>query len=265
MSKPPCAPTCGSAALPPLYLAASIPERAVHPLVRREKRAGDGLARVGYRGVYDLPLLLYEDWRRNPPRRRSCSTRCSSAEVSWKRIKPMMKDRRRRLSRWRFRRRSAWRSAAFAFRYDGGAPIFEGVSFSAQPGDDHRRDRAGGLRQIHAGHARFCASSRTAGRVRIGGRELSRAHAARSAPSTVGYLGHDPELWNDTVENNVLLGETGDADEVSAHWSALDERGRARWRPGRHTDGGQRRRAAFRRSGAAAGAGADARRIRGRC
>jgi len=26
----------------------------------------------------------------------------------------------------------------------------------------------------------------------------------------VGYLGHDPELWNDTVAANVLCGQDGD-------------------------------------------------------
>ena len=48
------------------------------------------------------------------------------------------------------------------------------------------------------------------GSVRIGGRELSEL-SPREAASTVGYLGHDPELWNDTVEENVLCGEAGDA------------------------------------------------------
>ena len=29
----------------------------------------------------------------------------------------------------------------------------------------------------------------------------------------VGYLGHDPELMNDTLENNILMGDVGDAGE----------------------------------------------------
>ncbi len=39
--------------------------------------------------------------------------------------------------------------------------------------------------------------------------------APREMASTVGYLGHDPELWNDTVEANVLCGEAGDAMQLS--------------------------------------------------
>ncbi len=93
------------------------------------------------------------------------------------------------------------------------------------------------------------------GSVRIGGRELS-DFAPREIAATVGYLGHDPELWNDTVEANVLCGDAGDAMQCSGH----DRAGRrgAGHGAGRADGGGQQRRAAFRRSGAAAGAGADA-------
>ena len=34
---------------------------------------------------------------------------------------------------------------------------------------------------------------------------------AREAAAAVGYLGHDPELWNDTVSANVLCGDAGNA------------------------------------------------------
>ena len=63
------------------------------------------------------------------------------------------------------------------------------------------------------------------GSVRIGGRELSEL-SPREAASTVGYLGHDPELWNDTVEENVLCGEAGDAMRFLA-LTALDGEVRA--------------------------------------
>ena len=63
------------------------------------------------------------------------------------------------------------------------------------------------------------------GSVRIGGRELSEL-SPREAASTVGYLGHDPELWNDTVEQNVLCGEAGDAMRFLA-LTALDGEVRA--------------------------------------
>ena len=44
----------------------------------------------------------------------------------------------------------------------------------------------------------------------FGGHELS-SLAPREIAATVGYLGHDPELWNDSVRANVLCGGDGDA------------------------------------------------------
>ena len=48
------------------------------------------------------------------------------------------------------------------------------------------------------------------GSVRFGGKELS-SFSAREISSAVGYLGHQPELSDDTVENNVLCGSDTDA------------------------------------------------------
>ena len=45
----------------------------------------------------------------------------------------------------------------------------------------------------------------------------------REIADCVGYLGHDPELWNDTVENNVLCGDTGDALEILKQVALADE------------------------------------------
>ena len=48
------------------------------------------------------------------------------------------------------------------------------------------------------------------GSVCFGGREFS-ALTPRQIAATVGYLGHDPELSADTVQNNVLCGSEQDA------------------------------------------------------
>ena len=48
------------------------------------------------------------------------------------------------------------------------------------------------------------------GSAKFGGREFS-ALTARQIAATVGYLGHDPELSADTVQNNVLCGSAQDA------------------------------------------------------
>ena len=130
------------------------------------------------------------------------------AEVSWKRIKPMMKTPRA-LESLAIPAAQCVEVSGLSFCYDGGAPIFEGVSFSAQPGDIIGVTGPVACGKSTLGRVFLCERP-YGGSVRIGGRELSEL-SPREAASTVGYLGHDPELWNDTVEENVLCGEAGDA------------------------------------------------------
>ena len=130
------------------------------------------------------------------------------AEVSWKRIKPMMKTPRA-LEPLAIPAAQRVEVSGLSFCYDGGAPIFEDVSFSAQPGDIIGVTGPVACGKSTLGRVFLCERP-YGGSVRIGGRELAEL-SPREAASTVGYLGHDPELWNDTVEENVLCGEAGDA------------------------------------------------------
>ena len=145
------------------------------------------------------------------------------AEVSWKRIKPMMKTPRA-LEPLAIPAAQRVEVSNLSFCYDGGAPIFEGVSFSAQPGDIIGVTGPVACGKSTLGRLFLCERP-YGGSVRIGGRELSEL-SPREAASTVGYLGHDPELWNDTVEENVLCGEAGDAMRFLA-LTALDGEVRA--------------------------------------
>ena len=145
------------------------------------------------------------------------------AEVSWKRIKPMMKTPRA-LEPLAVPAAQRVEVSGLSFCYDGGAPIFEGVSFSAQPGDIIGVTGPVACGKSTLGRV-FLGERPYGGSVRIGGRELSEL-SPREAASTVGYLGHDPELWNDTVEQNVLCGEAGDAMRFLA-LTALDGEVRA--------------------------------------
>ena len=145
------------------------------------------------------------------------------AEVSWKRIKPMMKTPRA-LEPLAVPAAQRVEISGLSFCYDGGAPIFEGVSFSAQPGDIIGVTGPVACGKSTLGRVFLCERP-YGGSVRIGGRELSEL-SPREAASTVGYLGHDPELWNDTVEENVLCGEAGDAMRFLA-LTALDGEVRA--------------------------------------
>ena len=145
------------------------------------------------------------------------------AEVSWKRIKPMMKTPQA-LEPLAVPAAQRVEVSGLSFCYDGGAPIFEGVSFSAQPGDIIGVTGPVACGKSTLGRVFLCERP-YGGSVRIGGRELS-GLSPREAASTVGYLGHDPELWNDTVEENVLCGEAGDAMRFLA-LTALDGEVRA--------------------------------------
>lgn len=145
------------------------------------------------------------------------------AEVSWKRIRPMMKTPRA-LEPLAIPAAQRVEVSGLSFCYDGGAPIFEGVSFSAQPGDIIGVTGPVACGKSTLGRV-FLGERPYGGSVRIGGRELSEL-SPREAASTVGYLGHDPELWNDTVEENVLCGEAGDAMRFLA-LTALDGEVRA--------------------------------------
>ena len=145
------------------------------------------------------------------------------AEVSWKRIKPMMKTPRA-LEPLAVPAAQRVEVSGLSFCYDGGAPIFEGVSFSAQPGDIIGVTGPVACGKSMLGRVFLCERP-YGGSVRIGGRELA-GLSPREAASTVGYLGHDPELWNDTVEENVLCGEAGDAMRFLA-LTALDGEVRA--------------------------------------
>ena len=145
------------------------------------------------------------------------------AEVSWKRIKPMMKAPRA-LEPLAVPAAQRVEVSGLSFCYDGGASIFEGVSFSAQPGDIIGVTGPVACGKSTLGRVFLCERP-YGGSVRIGGRELAEL-SPREAASMVGYLGHDPELWNDTVEENVLCGEAGDAMRFLA-LTALDGEVRA--------------------------------------
>ena len=145
------------------------------------------------------------------------------AEVSWKRIRPMMKTPRA-LEPLAIPAAQRVEVSGLSFCYDGGAPIFEDVSFSAQPGNIIGVTGPVACGKSTLGRVFLCERP-YGGSVRIGGRELSEL-SPREAASTVGYLGHDPELWNDTVEENVLCGGAGDAMRFLA-LTALDGEVRA--------------------------------------
>ena len=145
------------------------------------------------------------------------------AEVSWKRIRPLMKTPEE-LAPLEIPSAQTLDVSQLSFGYEGDAPVFENLSFTAKPGDIIGVTGPVACGKSTLGRAFLCEQP-YGGSIRFGGRELSTL-TPRELSSTVGYLGHDPELWNDTVTANVLCGDVGDA-WIYLSMTALDGEVRA--------------------------------------
>ncbi|HCE15478.1 MAG TPA: ABC transporter ATP-binding protein, partial [Clostridiales bacterium] len=94
-----------------------------------------------------------------------------------------------------------------SFTY-GDAPIFSGLSLTAHPGDIIGVTGPVACGKSTFGRVFLCEMP-YGGSVRFGGKELS-SFSPREISGMVGYLGHDPELSMDTIQNNVLCGSSQD-------------------------------------------------------
>ena len=129
------------------------------------------------------------------------------AEVSWKRIKPLMKAPEA-LPKLNIPDGEPLEVKGVSFAYPGCEPTFRNLTFSAKPGDIIGITGPVACGKSTLGRMFLCEEPYS-GSIRLGGRELSDL-TAREISERIGYLGHDPELWNDTVKANVLCGETAD-------------------------------------------------------
>ncbi len=129
------------------------------------------------------------------------------AEVSWKRIRPLMKTPEQ-LDALQIPAAQDVTLKELAFSY-GEEPVFSGLSLTAHPGDIIGITGPVACGKSTLGRVFLCEASYQ-GSVCFGGREFS-ALTPRQIAATVGYLGHDPELSADTVQNNVLCGSEQDA------------------------------------------------------
>ncbi len=129
------------------------------------------------------------------------------AEVSWKRIKPLMKAPEA-LPPLNIPDGEPLEVKGVSFAYPGCEPTFRNLTFSAKPGDIIGLTGPVACGKSTLGRMFLCEEPYS-GSIRLGGRELS-GLTAREISERIGYLGHDPELWNDTVKANVLCGETAD-------------------------------------------------------
>lgn len=150
------------------------------------------------------------------------------AEVSWKRIKPLMKlpDELDELA-VPAPADVTLEDLSFGYTED---PIFAGLDLTAHPGEIIGITGPVACGKSTLGRVFLCEAS-YGGSARFGGKEFS-AMTPREIAATVGYLGHDPELSADTVQNNVLCGSKQDPmpwlaavalkDEVQAMENGVD-------------------------------------------
>lgn len=128
------------------------------------------------------------------------------AEVSWKRIKPLMKSPEA-LDDLRIPQSADVTLDNLSFTY-GDAPIFSGLSLTAHPGDIIGVTGPVACGKSTFGRVFLCEMP-YGGSVRFGGKELS-SFSPREISGMVGYLGHDPELSMNTIQSNVLCGSSQD-------------------------------------------------------
>ncbi len=130
------------------------------------------------------------------------------AQVSWKRIKPLMIpiEESRKVAE---KKPQSLEIKNLSFAYPGKRKIINNVSFMAKPGQIIGVTGPVACGKSTLGKVFLCEYPYE-GSIRFGGRELSWMDTIDRA-GMIGYLGHDPELFNDTIENNIRMGDTIDA------------------------------------------------------
>ena len=141
------------------------------------------------------------------------------AEVSWKRIKPLMHSPEQ-LEELKTPQPADVTLDSLSFAY-GEEPIFSGLSLTAHPGDIIGVTGPVACGKSTFGRVFLCEAP-YGGSVRFGRRELS-TFSPREISGIIGYFGHDPELSADTVQNNVLCGSEQDAVPYLAAAALKDE------------------------------------------
>ena len=137
------------------------------------------------------------------------------AQVSWRRIQPLMHQAEAD-EPVPAPSAAALTATHAGFAYPGGSNIFADLSLSAQPGQIIGVTGPVACGKSTLGRMLLCEYPYQ-GSLKFGDRELSSLRPAELV-GMAGYLGHDPELFNDSIENNILL---GDDQEANAYLRAV--------------------------------------------
>ena len=130
------------------------------------------------------------------------------AQVSWKRIKPLMYAPETPATP-ETGAPSALTVQDLGFSYPGSKGLFTNISFSAIPGQIIGVTGPVACGKSSLGKTFLCEYPYQ-GSIHLGKEDLTEMDE-RTRLGNIGYLGHDPELFNDTIEQNVRMGDAGDA------------------------------------------------------
>lgn len=135
------------------------------------------------------------------------------AQVSWNRIKPLLpQEEENKTDEVKVKKApvEALKVKHLSFTYPDGKKILDDISFSAKKGQIIGITGAVACGKSTLGKAFLCEYPYE-GHITVDGAELQNMEQSVRT-GIVGYLGHDPELFNDSVENNVLLGDSKNSD-----------------------------------------------------
>ena len=134
------------------------------------------------------------------------------AQVSWNRIKPLLAQKPQDDGQKPDEGTCAANRLEvehLSLTYPDGKKVLNDISFTAEKGQMIGITGPVACGKSTLGRAFLCEYPYE-GAIRIDGREL-RKMKPDERTKIIGYLGHDPELFNDTIENNILMGEKKDA------------------------------------------------------
>ena len=134
------------------------------------------------------------------------------AQVSWNRIKPLLAQKPQDDGQKPDEGTCAANRLEvehLSLAYPDGKKVLNDISFTAEKGQIIGITGPVACGKSTLGRTFLCEYPYE-GAIRIDGRELRKMKPNERA-KIIGYLGHDPELFNDTIENNILMGDKGDA------------------------------------------------------
>lgn len=134
------------------------------------------------------------------------------AQVSWNRIKPLLAQKPQDDGQKPDEGTCAANRLEvehLSLTYPDGKKVLNDISFTAEKGQMIGITGPVACGKSTLGRAFLCEYPYE-GAIRIDGRDLQRMKP-NERTKIIGYLGHDPELFNDTIENNILMGEKKDA------------------------------------------------------